>query len=99
MACLFSMADAYKASFMASIVAKYEKAGEENGHYLAGKEWEAMKRENEFFGNTGTFYGTGEEFLARLSAKMRDMERELAERTGKPAWAIRRDVDKFLASA
>lgn len=99
-AAIFTMSDSYKASFIARMAAEYEKAGEEQGaHFLAEKEWHRLRSENQFFGNTGTFFGTAEDFLCKLSSKMLEIEFHLAQGTGKPASAIRRDVDKLLAKA
>ena len=100
-ACLFAMSDAYKASLINSLTAQYEDDPKTQGHgvYLAEKDWEIMKKENEFLGNTGTFFGTAEDFISRMSLKMRELDFRIAEKTGKPLCAVRRDIDKRLAIA
>lgn len=99
-ACLYAMADAFKASFLASATAQYEadRATAGIGHKLALMDWDAIRSDNEYFGNTATFYGTGEDFLAALSSKLASIEIHLAARTGRPVRLVRKDIDTRLAS-
>jgi hypothetical protein len=98
-ATLFAMSDAYKQSYVNSMAVKYEKTGMDSSaaFYLASKDWEESKLENEHLGNTATFFGTGEEFLERLSNKMFEIDYELSKLTGKTPKFTRLDIDKRLA--
>jgi hypothetical protein len=98
-ATLFAMSDAYKNSYVTSSAAKYEKSGMDSceAHYLASKDWDEAKKENEHLGNTATFFGTGEDFLSLLSNKLCIMDEALSKVTGKSRIRTRLDVDKLLA--
>lgn len=99
-ATLFAMADAYKRSVTGSIAAGYEKDGlsPNEALYLAEKEWAAMKAENEHLGNTASFFGSGEDFLSLMSAKLADLDYEFSKLTGKFPARARRQFDKLLAN-
>lgn len=82
-ATLFTMKDAYKRAFLRSATVKYEKNGFEDASERAENDWECAIRENEYLGNTTTFYGTAEDFLRDLSAKVGFMELILAAKQGR----------------
>lgn len=98
-AVMFSMRDAYKAAFISALAGKYQDAQTDlsAAEYIAEKDWEAMKEDNEFFGNTAAFFGSGEDFLDRLSAKTMELEIRMAALTGRGISTIRRKVDRELA--
>jgi len=98
-AVLFAMADAYRSAVVEKIAADYENDGlcSADSHSLAEKEWDKMKAENEYLGNTCTFFGSAEEFLSRLSAKRFELESRLAFEAKFPRAALSRNVDKMMA--
>lgn len=99
-AALFAMADAYKNAYITARTSKYIKDGLDHltALHVAEIDWKQAKEENEHLGNTTTFFGTGEEFLARLSCKLSVMDDALSLATGKPLKRVRLEVDKFLAA-
>jgi hypothetical protein len=93
------MADAYKRAFISTQAAKYEDAqtNRATAEKIAEIDWHAIRKENEFFGNTSAFFGSGEEFLSRMSLKIREIEQRISYATGNPVRRIARCVDIELA--
>ena len=85
-ATLFAMKDAYKKSFIAKRKVQYEKQGEKCPLWaseLAQNDWNEAVKDNEYLGNTTTFYGDATDFMKALSAKVCMLELALAKKLGR----------------
>ena len=82
-ATLFAMKDAYKKSFVTRVAAEYVREDADSAPYafeMAEQAWNEAVSDNEYLGNTSTFYGDATEFMKLLSAKIMSLEMLLAKK-------------------
>jgi hypothetical protein len=79
------MKDAYKKAFLSKTAANYEKEGVDGKHalHLAIAEWKEAVEDNEYLGNTTTFYGDATDFIKHLSNKFAMMEVVISSKLGR----------------